>query len=490
MASGLKQIKKELGPDALILSTRTVRSGRLGFLGKAMLEITAAVDSDYPAAAGQVSARPVKSRPFHNPSAPPPTTGRGGFRQVVDEEVLPWLHQGESQSRPERQADSREIRRDGAAERGWQQSRSAEEPDESREAKEAREIREIRQASQTRRAREDEEERRWRQAQEAAAALPQESTLHDEVGELKELVKSLAAQIAGIRPEEEPARRGGTLAIRDSDHASSLGGNPIQGDHLLSLLVARGIHVESARTIAGFLRESLTPEELTNPELVRSHTIATIENLIEVAEPTGTGEQQRLALVGPTGVGKTTTLAKIAASRLAAHGNSIALLTIDTYRIAAVEQLKVYGELMDLPVEVVITPEELQQALERHADKELILIDTAGRSPRDSLSIAELATFLTPELAIDTHLVLSATSREEELLATIDRFNALQIDKTIFTKVDECDRLGVLLNVQIHNPCPLAYVTNGQRVPEDLLAITPRLAAELILSPQQEGLHG
>lgn len=201
------------------------------------------------------------------------------------------------------------------------------------------------------------------------------------------------------------------------------------------------------------------------------------------------GDQQRIALIGPTGVGKTTTLAKIAASYLTAHSHSIALITIDTYRIAAVEQLKVYGEIMHLPVDVVITPDQLKRAIEKHQDKDLILIDTAGRSPRDTFCIAELTTFLSPELNIDKHLVLSATTREVELLNTIERFNSLGISNTIFTKIDECSNLGVLLNIQIQNDNPLSYVTNGQRVPEDLVEISENRVAELIMSQHEGHLH-
>jgi flagellar biosynthesis protein FlhF len=219
--------------------------------------------------------------------------------------------------------------------------------------------------------------------------------------------------------------------------------------------------------------------------------VATIQDLIEVSPPVFTAGQgqQRLALVGPTGVGKTTTLAKIAAAYLSRHSSSIALITIDTYRIAAVEQLKVYGEIMGLPVEVVITPEQLEQAIAGHRDKELILIDTAGRSPRDSFCIEELASFMSPELQIDKHLVLAATTRENELLETIDRFRPLGIGNTIFTKTDECSSLGILLNIQIQNPSPLSYVTNGQRVPEDLLEISPKIVAELIMSQHEGSMH-
>lgn len=421
MATGLKQIKKELGPNALILSTRTIRSGRLGLIGKPMLEITAAIDVDVHGAQETVQTMAGKV----------PSAATKSFHQVVNDEVSDYL-----------------LHQDESPEEGLQQ----------------------------------------RTASSAEIPTRNSDNLQQEVSDLKNLVQSLAGQIAELSQKEQATTHRPALVANSTEHLRSSGANVIQGDFLLSTMVSRGVNVESARTISGFLRESLTENELSVPENVRESIIATIQTLVEVAPPDygDRSQQKRIALVGPTGVGKTTTLAKIAASYLGQFSNSIALITIDTYRIAAVEQLKVYGEIMHLPVDVVITPEQLQKALAKHHNKELILIDTAGRSPRDALCIKELSAFLTPQLDIEKHLVLSATTRENELLETVNRFRPLDVDKTIFTKIDECSSLGVLLNIQIQNPSPLSYVTNGQRVPEDLLEITPRVVAELIMS-QDEG---
>jgi flagellar biosynthesis protein FlhF len=444
MASGLKKIKQELGPNALILSTRTVRNGKLGILGKPMLEITAAVDADFPQP--KKDERMFTSQKTGPSSYPlPADKNKTGFRHVVDDSVEHYLND-------ERPSSVSYVSGSGSTA--------------------ASTLQEVKR-------------------EERAALKTNNYGLQSEVNELKELVKNLAGQISKISENETTKSKHTALQVKDTEFANRSTGNPIHGDHILSLLVGRGINVETSRTITGFLRQSLTEPELSDPANVTQTIISTIQDLIEVSPPVfASGQaQQRIALVGPTGVGKTTTLAKIAASYLSRYSSSIALITIDTYRIAAVEQLKVYGEIMHLPVDVVITPEQLEQAIARHSDKELILIDTAGRSPRDSYCIDELASFLTPELHIDKHLVLSASTRENELLDTIERFSTLEISNTIFTKTDECSSLGILLNTQIQNSSPLSYVTNGQRVPEDLLEISPKLVAELIMSQHEGSIH-
>lgn len=443
MASGLRKIKQELGPDALILSTRTIRNGKLGLLGKSVLEITAAIDADLPHP-------PKKEKGFAHHGinyAPPAGNQTTGFRHTVNNSIEHYLNKQNpsasvSDSGLYTDSDSVSTKRNGIA---------------------------------------------------TPPVNNRNHGLQSEVNELKDLVKNLAGQINQLSEKEaaEQQTKHNSLQIKDTGFANQLANSPIHGDHILSMLTSRGINVETSRTITGFLRQSFTEQELSDSGNVLKTVVSTIQDLIEVNPPNfEQGQaQHRIALVGPTGVGKTTTLAKIAASYLSKYSNSIALITIDTYRIAAVEQLKVYGEIMQLPVDVVITPEQLKLAIAKHSDKDLILIDTAGRSPRDSFSIDELASFLSPELHIDKHLVLSAGIRENEILDIIARFNTIGISNTIFTKIDECSSLGVLLNIQIKNTSPLSYVTNGQRVPEDLLEISPKIVADLIMSQHEGSMH-
>jgi flagellar biosynthesis protein FlhF len=439
MASGLKMVRQELGADALILSTRTVRNGKLGILGKPIFEITAAIDTPWPKENGQ-SRTSSSSAQAISQNARQNTQQKVGLHHVVGNDDDNLLSFEPPPAAPLSSSGGRNAKQNFLAEEA-----------------------------------------------------SRDNALRQEFDELKNLVKNLATDIARINTST-PA---GSTQFQTRDEAPATLPKRLQpsdspADSLVGYLLDRGIHLETARTMADFARESLSDQDLHDPETLRSYFFRTIRDNVVVQPPdfaAATERQQRLALIGPTGVGKTTTLAKIAAHYLSRFSPSIALITIDTYRIAAVEQLKVYGEIMHLPVEVVISPEQLDQALQRHQDKELILIDTAGRSPRDSLCIEELATFLRPELGIDKHLVLSATTRDVELADMVRRFDILGIDRIIFTKIDECSQLGSLLNVQIQYGQPLSYVTNGQRVPEDLIEITQETIAELIMSPQEGIVH-
>ena len=188
-----------------------------------------------------------------------------------------------------------------------------------------------------------------------------------------------------------------------------------------------------------------------------------------------------LAVVGPTGVGKTTTIAKLAAVYKLQRGKDVALITTDTYRIAAVEQLQRYAEILHLPLEVVYTATDLQVAWDRHQKAEMVLIDTAGRSPQQELYLAELKTLLAPIPDIQTVLVVSATTKAEDLDLIFDRFQIFAPDELILTKVDETRSAGTLLNLVDRMKVPVTFVCNGQNVPDDLMVANPQLLADLVL---------
>lgn len=188
-----------------------------------------------------------------------------------------------------------------------------------------------------------------------------------------------------------------------------------------------------------------------------------------------------VALIGATGVGKTTTIAKLAANFALREKYRVALVTADTYRIAAVEQLKTYADLIGIPIEVVYTQQELRNALYRHQDKQLVLIDTAGRSPANQPQMTELESLMAVDVNIEKHLVLSATTKFTESLDTIQRFQASKPKKYLFTKIDEACNLGTLFNVVNHVPKTLSYITTGQNVPDDIELADPARLTTLML---------
>jgi flagellar biosynthesis protein FlhF len=187
-----------------------------------------------------------------------------------------------------------------------------------------------------------------------------------------------------------------------------------------------------------------------------------------------------IALVGPTGVGKTTTIAKLAALYTLKKKAKVALVTTDNFRAGAVEQLKTYAKVLRLPMEVAATSKELAKVLGNHADKDLILIDTTGKSPLERDKLDGLKSLLAG-LEIECHLCVAATTRDSELENIIDQFSALPVHRLLFTKLDESRQLGCMVNLQMRGKLPLSYFTLGQRVPEDIEVATGKKVAELVL---------
>lgn len=193
-------------------------------------------------------------------------------------------------------------------------------------------------------------------------------------------------------------------------------------------------------------------------------------------------QQRVVALVGPTGVGKTTTVAKLAAEYHLQQSQRVSLITVDTFRIAAAEQLSAFAEIMGLDVAVVGNVTEFQQALRAAAGSNLVLVDTAGRSPRDDQQLEALAACVAAAPAIEVHLVLSCTTREANLHSTLRRFTRLGYSRLLFTKLDEAESFGTLLNLAVAAAKPVSYLTTGQRVPEDIEVATAERFADLILN--------
>ncbi|SFA73829.1 MULTISPECIES: flagellar biosynthesis protein FlhF [unclassified Bacillus (in: firmicutes)] len=178
-------------------------------------------------------------------------------------------------------------------------------------------------------------------------------------------------------------------------------------------------------------------------------------------------------VVGPTGVGKTTTLAKVAADMVIKHQKKVAFITTDTYRIAAIEQLKTYASILNIPVEVCYSLEEFRNATEKFADYDAVLIDTAGRNFRNKKYVDDLKKTIDFEKDMETFLVLSLTAKEKDMKAIYQQFALIGIDKLIFTKADETSVYGAMLNMTLQHHVGVAYITNGQDVPDDIIEASP-----------------
>lgn len=185
-------------------------------------------------------------------------------------------------------------------------------------------------------------------------------------------------------------------------------------------------------------------------------------------------ETRMVHFIGPTGVGKTTTIAKIAAEYVLHKKQKVGLITADTYRISAVEQLRTYANILDVPMEVVFSPQEMERAIEKLSGTDLILMDTAGRNYHNPMHVSELKSFFQHSLQHETFLVLSATMKSEDLLSIVDVFATMPNQQVIMTKLDETRTYGNLLNLLYRTEVKLAYLTDGQNVPDDIMQASPQ----------------
>ncbi len=266
-------------------------------------------------------------------------------------------------------------------------------------------------------------------------------------------------------------------------HKSSTHDLPESLFRLFTDLIEADVSEELARELVERIRTETPGAEVADELLLRARMARMIESEIRVTGPVDVtpGQRRIVALVGPTGVGKTTTIAKLAANFRLREKRRVGLITVDTYRIAAVEQLRTYADIIDLPMEVVSTPKEMRAAVARLSNLDLILIDTAGRSPRDEVRIQELKSLLAEASADEVHLVLSSIGSATNLAKTAERFAEVGTTALLLTKLDESAGLGNLLPLLRASKLPLSYVTNGQNVPDDIQAADQRRLARMVL---------
>ncbi len=308
-------------------------------------------------------------------------------------------------------------------------------------------------------------------AMNAAAASSQAANTNNTTPVVAELTQKLDA----LQKMVESLAR--TSQLRTGDEI------PAELFDIYTNLIDADIEDDLAREMVFRLKQECTPDQLHDTAATRAILSAMVEKDIRCANPIrpSNGRRKVVALVGPTGVGKTTTIAKLAANFRLRDGIKMGLVTVDTYRIAAVEQLRTYAEIIDLPMKVVTTSQDMRRALDELSGLDLVLIDTAGRSPRDELKIQELKQMLGEAQIDEVHLVMSLTASVRSIRMTAEQFGPVNPTALVLTKLDEAAGMGCLLSVSRQVQLPLSYLTTGQDVPDDIEPAHPNRVSRLVL---------
>lgn len=301
-----------------------------------------------------------------------------------------------------------------------------------------------------------------------------------QLAEIKDELQPLKQEMERIR--QQMTRRGG-----DGDEPLLRG----VFQDLFGELIDNGVESTLARKMIQTLQYQSEPGQMNDGEWLRRKLFQVLVASLPAPAPlkVGGGRRKVVALVGPTGVGKTTTIAKLASYYKLVEGRKVALITIDSYRIGAEAHLKTYADILELPFQAVYTREDLEYRLGRLQEYDLVFIDTAGRGARDREGIAAVQQMLdaVPTAEREVLLLLSAATKTSDMEMIYRKFSILSPDKLVYSKIDETCTLGNLFNLQARVQTPAAYLTTGQRVPEDIAVASPTRLARLVLEGNEKG---
>ena len=278
------------------------------------------------------------------------------------------------------------------------------------------------------------------------------------------------AEICQLKSEVEDIK----VSLSDIAHELRYKHTIALPDHLrqaYATLVDNDVSEKLAAELTQAVYKNVPSVQLERKDVVDRQILETIARLVKTGT-TGKAKSRRpkvVALVGPTGVGKTTTIAKLAAIQKLVNQLNVGLITADTYRIGAIEQLRTFAAIADIPMEVVYRPAEMGAALKKFSGKDMVFIDTVGRNQRSKKDLAELRKFIDAARPDEIHLVLSASTGSKGLADIVEKFKPLHPDHVIFSKIDEAVTFGPLFNIAHKQDVNISYLTTGQAVPDDIL---------------------
>lgn len=449
----MQQVKEELGPDAVILHTKKYREGGfLGYHSTEVVEVTAAIEDQEDAALKKRAKRNVTAKQkapvsgstldVVSPAAPVmpsnvlsqyKTNGTEAGVKMAESPIPAPSFQHIPPVSPIQQIQPMQSvpQTDYGAFRNGREGQESEQKDEVQDM-----------------------------AQLGAASMASNPEDTEKIQKLQDELAQMKAMLAQVMSKDQPKDQ---VSIQEALRLQE-----VEEDILKDMAAS----VPAGET----LLDRLDPK---SPDVLAEYLDKTM-NFSEGITLNKHGVRI-VALIGATGVGKTTTLAKIAARFVLEKNIKAALITADTYRISAVDQLKTYSDIIGLPLEIVYSPDELKVAIHKHRDKDLILIDTAGRSQHNDYQMKELQDFLAVDNHIERHLVMSATTKNRDAADILDKFSVCNPNRVIFTKADETSSVGLILNLLAKKDIALSFLTNGQSVPDDIVPATPKKLAELLL---------
>jgi flagellar biosynthesis protein FlhF len=454
LAEALKVVKREMGPEAIILSTKNNKGG-WGLMNKASVEVTATVSRE-------ALGRKQQAESGLSPLQREALSGKPAHKILQSYDVL----SGARIQRRMKEAEALTAKPSNMSPTAKAQTSS------------------ITSAHQTAHAitqsRMPPTQRRYVDIEDDESPAEQISLRsHDRT--------QFSRNAPQPQPQVRPAAQNYENTATQSRYAPNTTRSSIQiFPKLVAELIEAGVQEDLVREIGDELKAVMLREHITREDLLRLQLARVLMSRLRVAR--SLGERLRvpstpriITFLGPTGVGKTTTIAKIAAELVINQKRPVTLATTDTFKIAAVEQLQTYANILKCPLEVCQNAESFAALRDHLSPDDVVLVDTAGFGPRDERKLVELSNLLS-SVRTETHLCVASTTRDTDLMQVIQRFKIFEPEYLVFTKLDETTQYGNIYNLAAKTHMPLSYFTMGQRVPEDMEVATKERVADLILN--------